>query len=1028
MKSIKPLALGLLTALFVSGFLHAQTIHYVKPGGSGSGASWANASGDIQAMLNASAAGDQVWVAAGTYIPNRRADAVTVITPNDRNNAFVLTPNVKVYGGFAGDENVITARHGGVSTLSGNVSGGAYHVVVSAGEVGTAVLDGFTVAGGYSAGLLDASKLDGSITVNGAPIYYLDGGGINIYKSSPTISNCIIRDNSTVAAGGGIFNDNSSPTITNCTINNNTSGAGGGIFNDNSSPTIINCTVGNNSASFFIGIGVPYASEGGGILNVNSSPTITNCAIIDNKAVSGGESIYNENSSTSITNCTISNNSLYNYNSNGYTLTITNSIIFGNSTLSGNTGNSAAIVNFSIVQGATVYPGTGNSNADPLFKDPTTGDYSLQESSPAIDKGDNAAYTDATDNDPATDKDLAGNPRLIGKSIDIGAYEYPQPAVTIFPDVTGIVYVNKNAPATSNGKGDSWTNAAKELADALVFAKTNTNIKQIWVAEGAYYPLYSANDKYFGSAADPDLRNNAFVLTPGVKIYGGFAGDETTVGERHGGTSTLSGDIDRDGTFTGNAYHVVISAGEVSSAMLDGFTISGGNADYEIEINVNNFLIRQIRGGGIFNTSSSPAITNCIIKNNIAAYLFGEDFDGSGGGSGGGIYNESSLPVITNSAITNNKADYGGGICNTAGSKPTLINCSINANSATFGGGIFNSESLPAFINCNITLNTSNNEGGGIYNIDASAPVLTNCTVSNNTAEGIYNLSGTFTMTNSIIFGNKTGIVNADAPPVVTYSIVQSATVYPGIGNSNADPLFKDPATGDYSLQESSPAIDKGDNAAYTAATGKDPATDKDLSGKARLYNDIIDMGAYEYRGIDLPVTGLYLTAQVQGNNNVLLKWGATTEINSKNFTVQRSASNSTWVNINTQPTQALNGNSATPLSYAYTDTGVSSGIYLYRIIETDIAGNTQSSNMARVEITGNQIKIYPNPASSVLTVAGVPVGTLYKLVNTSGATVRKGTTGNNGKIPVSGIVPGTYLLQITVNNIVQTYKVQIQR
>lgn len=50
--------------------IHAQTIRYVKPtaSGLGDGSSWANASNDIQATINASGFNTQIWVAAGTYV------------------------------------------------------------------------------------------------------------------------------------------------------------------------------------------------------------------------------------------------------------------------------------------------------------------------------------------------------------------------------------------------------------------------------------------------------------------------------------------------------------------------------------------------------------------------------------------------------------------------------------------------------------------------------------------------------------------------------------------------------------------------------------------------------------------------------------------------------------------------------------------------------------------------------------------------------------------------------------------------
>eukprot|EP01132_Coremiostelium_polycephalum_P017802 gene17802-21277_t len=128
----------------------AQTIRYVKPvaTGTGAGTSWTNASDDLQATLNNSAAGDQIWVAGGTYKPNRKADALNTGTPYDNNNAFILKADVKVYGGFAGTETLFAQRNltitANKSILSGDldndnsISGGdAYHVVISSAEVGT---------------------------------------------------------------------------------------------------------------------------------------------------------------------------------------------------------------------------------------------------------------------------------------------------------------------------------------------------------------------------------------------------------------------------------------------------------------------------------------------------------------------------------------------------------------------------------------------------------------------------------------------------------------------------------------------------------------------------------------------------------------------------------------------------------------------------------------------------------------------------------------------------------------------------
>ena len=77
------------------------------------------------------------------------------------------------------------------------------------------------------------------------------------------------------------------------------------------------------------------------------------------------------------------------------------------------------------------------------------------------------------------------------------------------------IYVNDDA--TGNGNGHSWANAMTSLTDALdLAAKSNGVVQEIWVANGTY-------------KASVNIRTNAFVIPSGVKVYGGFAGTETSV-------------------------------------------------------------------------------------------------------------------------------------------------------------------------------------------------------------------------------------------------------------------------------------------------------------------------------------------------------------------------------------------------------------------------------------------------------------------------------------------------------------------
>ena len=424
-------------------FASAQTTRYVKTiaTGDASGSSWNNASGDLQLMINSLVPGDVVWVAGGIYKPIYRADNLSVLTPNDRNNAFVLKADVKIYGGFAGNEMALTQRDStritnntilsGDLGTSADISDNAYHVVISAGSVGLAELNGFTIKDG------NANGPGGNITVLSQSIYSSEGGGFDLTNSSPVLTNITITENSASGTGGGINNYNSSPVLSHITVVGNIAGSGGGIYNNSSSPAISNTIISGNSA-------VAGGGAGGGIYNLsNSFPVLTNVTISGNTASYGGGILNNNGSLSFLTNVTISGNSAISggaiYN-NLSSPKIRNSIIYGNSTGILNAGGSMPTITYSLVQDLTDESnGNISGNKDPLFVAPlspglsTGGNYRLKgNASPAYNKGNNNYFNAGQTPDlSAITTDLDGGARIQDGIIDLGAYE-----VTVSPNAS----------------------------------------------------------------------------------------------------------------------------------------------------------------------------------------------------------------------------------------------------------------------------------------------------------------------------------------------------------------------------------------------------------------------------------------------------------------------------------------------------------------------------------------------------------------------------------------------------------------
>ncbi len=389
-------------------------IIYVKTIGVGvkNGSSWENATNDLHAALIAKGV-QKIFVAKGAY-PVGGA-------------SYTMKNNLEIYGGFDPENNIRTLDDNRIlpsETESGSVldGQGTKQVIVNLFTAGTAldtsaVLDGFTVSGGF--------------TIN-------NGGGMYNEYASPLLRHVVFASNSTGAIryGGGMYNSNSSPVLRQCSFLSNSAGYGGGVYNASSAPTFENCLFENNNSNI----------AAGALYNTGSTTTVTNTRFISNTSSTYTAAIHAASGDLTMINCLFSGNQSP-LNSTGAIHLPGGTNTFINITMAdnGDYGISGSAL-YSLKNCIIWDEIQGNYDADhcmiknksdetngnldataytatDIFMDPTAGDYALKSTSPVIDQGDNSLFPGLN----GSTKDLAGNLRLLGTKIDMGAFEFGMP-------------------------------------------------------------------------------------------------------------------------------------------------------------------------------------------------------------------------------------------------------------------------------------------------------------------------------------------------------------------------------------------------------------------------------------------------------------------------------------------------------------------------------------------------------------------------------------------------------------------------
>ena len=729
----------LAVALFMSMAAMAQSkIYYVSPTqqGTGDGSSWENAM-TLTDALNKAVANDQIWV--------QGSESGTIYTaPAD---GFTLNSGVQLYGGFKGDETTLDARE----TL-GKPYQLKYRTVLS-GDIGKDdVIDNTNLI--FPANTSRDDNATHVLSINMAPS---SGSNNNTY---PTVVNGFSigggQADGTDEKGGGIYihGDNTNGgifRIERCFFVNNYATQGGAIYvaaeNRNNNESLINqCVIYNNAA----GKRAAVVNAGGGIYLAGQA-TVVNSSIFNNE--NGGLRL---STGSKVINSTVARNTGAGIDmiSAATGFSVFNSIVWGNTLLYAQYQPQFKYSAYHEVTVTNTDAGTDDDNVyvtkenrgdkdAPMFDAPSVKtsfdrdfdwrqmayplwSWNVLEGSVMIDKGDGTAYQSTT----YGSQDMAGNARVNGSAIDIGAYEFQ------YLPAGRIRYVMEQAQGT--GDGSSWANASGDLQkmiDELADNNPQNQAGEVWVAAGTYAPQ---SQLISGTAYSASFR-----MRDGISVYGGFAGTETTKQERKKGT--MPWDFTNETileaayydhanlqlnnnkwTLTSDSRHVVWFAPMANEAAfsrvttLDGVTIRGGYA--QGGTGLDDF--KTDRGAGVYMDGANAYLTNCIVKENYAT------------GNGGGVYLKDGR--VETSFIYNNNADADGGAVY-VDNRGLVLRSMLANNSAHNGAGAYLHNEVE-------TLNDH-----------PEYLILSTCVVSNNTMSGngaVYCDKGGVLMQNTITNNN----------------------------------------------------------------------------------------------------------------------------------------------------------------------------------------------------------------------------------------------------------------------------------
>jgi hypothetical protein len=406
------------------------------------------------AILNAS--GGSINITSTTFSGNDASEEAGGAICNENASLTLtgctLTDNTAgTYGGgvcnFADGTTLISG-----TTLSSNAAGFWGGAIFNYIDADLTVTGGCTINSNEADGTFGGGLFNdqGTANVSGTSftsnaIFDLDGGvgaGVASELGTLNLSNCTFTDNGdfAVVAGGGLYADDLSTTVSSCQFINNQAEYGGGIFqNSNDTLNMSGSTLADNTATDYGGgaylAGIAYidnstfagnqAEYGGGLISYTTL-TMANCTISTNIATAtsdAGGGIYANTGNTTLYNTIVSGNTLSDDVTPSDITGLLDTALASNQTPSSynliGTGGSGGLTNGvdGNQVGVSADLGPLQNNGGP------TETMALLTGSPAINAGDNALALDANGNPLTTDQRGPGFPRIVGGTVDIGAYE-----------------------------------------------------------------------------------------------------------------------------------------------------------------------------------------------------------------------------------------------------------------------------------------------------------------------------------------------------------------------------------------------------------------------------------------------------------------------------------------------------------------------------------------------------------------------------------------------------------------------------